>query len=262
MPNAKADGLEISYDDVGKGEPALLFLPGWCANRTAFRNLLPLSAKHRRCLALDWRGHGQSASPAEEFGEEGLLADALSVIEAGGAQSVIPVALAHSGWVAIELRRKLKERIPKLIFLEWLILGAPPEFLEALRGLQSKHRWQQVRDQIFSQWLAGADNAPLEHFVRQEMGVYGYDMWARAARAIGTAYAKAGSPLRLVSALEPAVPVLHIYAQPGDPSFQEEQRKFAATHPWFHLHKLSAHSHFPMFEVPEQMRETIEDFLK
>lgn len=261
MPDALAEGLRINYDDLGQGEPVLLFLPGWCANRTVFQDLLPHSSKRQRCLSLDWRGHGQSEYPTQDFGEAGLVADALSVIEASGARYVVPVALAHSGWVAIELRRRLRERIPKLIFIEWLILGAPPPFLDALKGLRSKDHWQQTRDQIFSQWLSGIGNLKLVHFVREEMGGYGYDMWARSGREIGEAYAKAGSPLRLLSMLTPPVPSLHIYAQPDSPAFWEEQRKFADAQPWFHVQKLDARSHFPMFEVPKDLSEAIENFL-
>jgi len=34
----------------------------------------------------------------------------LSVIQASGALSVIPIAQAHGGWLAIELRRRLEQR--------------------------------------------------------------------------------------------------------------------------------------------------------
>ena len=50
----------IAYDDLGEKEPAVVFLPGWCSGRGVFRDLLPLMAKTRRSLALDWRGHGES----------------------------------------------------------------------------------------------------------------------------------------------------------------------------------------------------------
>jgi pimeloyl-ACP methyl ester carboxylesterase len=42
--------VRISFDDIGDGDPTLLFLPGWCANRTVYRGLLPLAARHRRAL--------------------------------------------------------------------------------------------------------------------------------------------------------------------------------------------------------------------
>jgi pimeloyl-ACP methyl ester carboxylesterase len=112
-------------DDVGKLEPALLFLPGWCANRTVLEDLVAPSGRHRRALALDWRGHGESAAAGGDFGEKELVEDALAVTEASPVRQLVPVALAHAGWIAIELRRRLGAMVPKLVLMECLILEAP-----------------------------------------------------------------------------------------------------------------------------------------
>ncbi|MEM2652351.1 MAG: hypothetical protein QXU87_09785, partial [Candidatus Caldarchaeum sp.] len=63
--------------------------------------------------------------PKSDFGFEGLVSDALAVIKASGSQQVIPVALAHSGWVAIDLRRRLGTQIQKLVLIDWIVLEAP-----------------------------------------------------------------------------------------------------------------------------------------
>ncbi|MCS7173939.1 MAG: alpha/beta hydrolase [Armatimonadetes bacterium] len=141
----------------------LLFMPGWCASRRVFDELARRCATRRRALAPDWRGHGQSARPADDFGASDLPDDALAVIEASQADLVVPVALSHAGWVAIELRRRLGARIPKLVLLDWTVLDLPP-FLGALRSLQDPARWQQTRDQLLSMWLHGLDIPALTHY--------------------------------------------------------------------------------------------------
>ncbi len=117
-------------------------------------------------------------------------------------------------------------------------------------------------EQVFALWLHGVDSAGLIRFVREEMGAFGVDMWARAAREISAAYAQAGSPLQALAALDPAPPVLHLYAQPDDPGYLSAQESFAAAHPWFSVRKLHARSHFPMFEVPDEMASAIERFVR
>lgn len=47
-------------DDVGKLEPALLFLPGWCANRTVFEDLVAQSGRHRPWHSI---GEGMASQP-------------------------------------------------------------------------------------------------------------------------------------------------------------------------------------------------------
>jgi pimeloyl-ACP methyl ester carboxylesterase len=256
-----ANGVRISYADLGQGEPALLLTPGWCMNRTMYKSLASLLSAHRRTLVLDFEGHGQSEAPSKDFGVSDFVNDELSVIEASGAQFVIPVAAAHSGWEAIELRRRLGQRIPKLVLLDWIVLEAPGPFVDTLKSFQDRERWEPAREQLFSEWVEGVDNPKVVHFVRQEMGAYGFEMWARSGREILAAYTHEGSPLKALSALEPPVPTLHLYTQPADPDYLAAQQAFAAEHPWFHVQRLPAKSHYPMIEVPEVVATAIEQFV-
>lgn len=150
MREVLSDGIRISYDDLGQGEPALLFMPGWCGSRRVFDDLVWRCAVGRRVLALDWRGHGQSERALEDFGADHLAADALAVIHASQADKVVPVALSHAGWIAIELRHRLGSRIPKIVLLDWIVIEAPPPFLAALESLQDSTQWLQTREQLFS----------------------------------------------------------------------------------------------------------------
>lgn len=261
MVIATSHGIRIHYDDRGQGEPALLMLPGWCGSRRVFDPLAERCSAARRTLVLDWRGHGQSENPSGDFGAEDLVEDAAAVITASGARQVVPVALSHAGWVAIELRRRLMARIPKLAFLDWIILDPPQPFLDALLGLQSPTEWERTRERLFFMWLHGLDVPALTRYVREDMGSYGLGMWARAGREIGSAYARFGSPLRALAVMDERIPVLHLYAQPTDPDYLAAQQAFSAAHSWFQVRRLDAHSHFPMFEAPDEMAVAIEAFV-
>ncbi len=268
----------IAYDDLGVGEPALLLLPGWCSRRTVFCDLLPRCASRVRTLALDWRGHGESGAAPGDFGEAALVEDALAVLEAAGPRQVVPVALSHSGWVALALARRLGARVPRLVLLDWIVTEPPEAFRAALAGLQSPERWRQTVEQLFAAWLQNVDDHRVTRFVRDEMGAFGFEMWARAGREIAAAYAREGSPLRALAQLRPARPVLHAFAAASLTQHQprgehasgtdadaarvlEPQRSFAAEHPWFEVRPLPARTHFPMLEAPDPLAAVILDFL-
>ncbi|MDQ7820469.1 MAG: alpha/beta hydrolase [Armatimonadota bacterium] len=262
MPRAIAAGsVSIDYVDSGSGEPALLLLPGWCSSRRVFERLLPRVSSTRRTVSLDWRAHGGSELPQGDFGSEALVEDALAVIGASGARRVVPVAQAHASWIALELRRRLGDRVPKLVLLDWLILDPPPPFLAVLEALQDRDRWEQARAGLFAMWLEHVDDPVVTRFVKEDMGSYGYEWWARAGREITRAYAEAGSGLRALRALDPPVPTLHLYAQPPHPEFLAAQRAFAVENPWFRVERLSTNSHFPSLEAPERVAEAIERFV-
>jgi hypothetical protein len=115
---------------------------------------------------------------------------------------------------------------------------------------------------VFDKWINHADNPQLIHFVRDEMGAYPPEMWARAARVIGAAYQKNGNPLSLLAKESSAPRVLHLYAQPDDPSYFAAQEDFGKKNAWFSVKKVSAQNHFPMFEVPEVMSNYVTEFVK
>jgi len=136
----------MAFSDSGTAEPALLYLPGWCGGREVFSPLLARTAETRRSVSVDWRGHGESPGPGLDFGTDELIEDAIELINKLQLDQVVPVALSHAGWVALELRRKLgAERIPAVVLLDWMPLGTPPGFAEALQALQDPEEWSATR---------------------------------------------------------------------------------------------------------------------
>ena len=251
----------IAYDDRGAGDPALLFMPGWAGPRTLFEPLIDRLTGEYRTLTLDWRGHGDSKPARGEFGTAELADDALAVIHESGTGAVVPVAVAHAGWVAIELRRRLgPERVPGLVLLDWMVLGAPPPFLDALAGMANPATTRSVVDQVSTMWLADLDLPVLSAYVAS-MTAAPDEMWARGARAITTAFKQFGAPVDALAALDPPPSTLHIYAQPADPAYLDAQRRFAADHLWFQVEHLDAASHFPMFEVPDAITRYLKQFI-
>ncbi len=261
MPRVEVDGLQISYDDVGGGDPALLCLTGWCSNRARYSQLVPLLAREHRVLALDWRGHGESDASDVDFGEDELVADALAVIEAAGVERFVPVSASHAGWIAIELRRRLgQDRVPKLVNIDWMIVEPPPPFLAAVTALQATDSWAEVRDTLLTMWQAGVET-PEVRSVAEVMRKQDGDMWRRSGREVLRAYQRSVSPLRAYQGMDPVPRVLHLYGQPEDPAYLHKQQEFAATHQWFEVSKLAARTHFPMVETASEIAAAIEEFV-
>jgi pimeloyl-ACP methyl ester carboxylesterase len=260
VPTAFSKSVRIQFNDLSRGSPAFLCLPGWCENKSAFGRVTHALGRAQRVIALDWRGHGKSASAGAEFGHEELVDDALSVIRASSVGTVVPVAVSHAGWVALELRRRLGERVPRIVVLDWIVGPPPPAFLAALAALQDREQWLATRGELFRAWIADCELTHVARHVREEMGSYGFEMWARAARAIESAYVD-GAPLEALARLAPPCPTVHLYSQPRDPAYLAFQQDFARAHPWFRVQRLDARSHFPALEVPEAVARAVIEFV-
>lgn len=252
----------IACDDVGTGEPALLFIPGWCGDRDVFDPLLPLVSPYRRAVSMDLPNHGGSERTDEDFGTSAVVDDVVELVDRLRIDRVVPVGLSHAGWVAIELRRRLgSSRVPALVLLDWMVLGPPPGFLDAVAALQQEAAWQQVREGLFAMWTTGIDVPALHSYV-DRMGRYGFSHWRRAGREIGAAFATERSPIAALERLDEPCPTLHVYAQPAEQAVLETQQGYAFGHPWFSVHRLDARSHFPMFQVPDQIAGVVETFVR
>jgi pimeloyl-ACP methyl ester carboxylesterase len=268
MKTTTSDGIAIDYDVLGpadSGAPALLLTTAWCMSRAGWADLpQKLADRGLRVLTLDFRGHGASQSPVPDHGAEGLVEDALAVAKAAGAETFIPVTMSHSGWVGVELRRKLgPDRVPKIVHTDWVVLPPPPEYMQLVRGLADPQGWQQARDILFQIWLTGVDDEAETKFVKEEMGGYGEEIWTRSGRVIGACIDAGKSGLDALSTLEPKAPTLHVYAQPKDPGYKAAQEQFGQANPWYSLHFLeSAKGHFPAFEVADEMADAIAEFVK
>ena len=261
MSFINSNGINIHYNDFGQGEPVILYLTGWCDSRNSFNQFTFSCAKNRRVIALDWRGHGKSDKPSDDFGFKEFVEDALGVIEQSKIKTFIPVANANGGWAAIELKRLLPGRIPKMIFIDWHLFDPPDTYFTIIKSLQNKNEYEQARKKLFNTLLKEVDNTEVIRLVDTEMGSYGFDMWEKAAKAIIGAYKNHGSPLNLLTLIKPDIPVLHLYSQPDEHGYLVSQENFSASHEWFKVRKLNLKSHFLTIEVPELASSIVEQFI-
>ncbi|WP_158274420.1 alpha/beta hydrolase [Cellulomonas sp. WB94] len=244
---------------LGTGEPAVVLVPGWCGDRSVFDDLVAGLGSRRRALSLDLPAHGDSPDTGGDFTTDDVIDSVVAALDDARIDQVVPVLLSHAGWAGIGLRRRLGARVPGLVFLDWMVLGTPPGFADALSGIQSP-AWAQVRAGLAGMWTSGLDNARLLAYVASMAG-YGRAHWARAGREISAGFAEHPVPLAAVEALQPCQ-ALHLYAQPSDDAVLRGQEEYSRAHPWFRVERLDARSHFPMFEDAGTIVERIERFVR
>ena len=103
MPYAELDGLRLYYERAGSGEPELLFVHGWCCDRTAFKPQFDHFARTHAVTALDLRGCGRSDCPADGYTIPDFADDLARFCAEVGIEK--PVVVGHSlgGMIGVEL---------------------------------------------------------------------------------------------------------------------------------------------------------------
>jgi pimeloyl-ACP methyl ester carboxylesterase len=94
---ASVAGVRLAYDVAGAGDPPMLFVHGWCGDRSYFAPQASHFSANHAVAAVDLRGHGESDEPEPDPGgyDIAVLADdVLAVAAAAGLGR--PVLVGHS----------------------------------------------------------------------------------------------------------------------------------------------------------------------
>jgi 3-oxoadipate enol-lactonase len=97
----------------GEGEP-LLLIEGLGQSMWAWREQVPVFARHYRTIAFDTRGTGRSPVPDEPYGIDELAQDAADVLN--GRQAHV-VGLSMGGYVALTLALAQPELVRSLVLV-------------------------------------------------------------------------------------------------------------------------------------------------
>lgn len=106
-----ADGIAIKYEVFGKGEPALVFVHGWCCDRTYWEKQIPYFSKHYKVVTLDLAGHGESAMGRKKYTLQAFGEDVAAVVKNLDLKKVILIGHSMGGPITALAAPKLPNRV-------------------------------------------------------------------------------------------------------------------------------------------------------
>ncbi|MCI0684404.1 MAG: alpha/beta hydrolase [Gemmataceae bacterium] len=114
------DGLSIVYDIRGKGDTALVFLHGWCGDRTWWKHQVDVFAGDYRVVAVDQAGHGESGKERKKWSVAGLAEDVHTLVKELGLKRVILVGHSMGGPVSLAAAQRLPGKVVAVIGVDTL----------------------------------------------------------------------------------------------------------------------------------------------
>ena len=113
-----ADGVQIRYELKGKGEPTLIFLHGWCCDRSYWRQQLPYFATRHRVVAIDLAGHGESGLNRKAWTMDAFGDDVAAVVAKLGLKQVVLIGHSMGGTVILKAAPKIPGQIIGLVAVD------------------------------------------------------------------------------------------------------------------------------------------------
>lgn len=114
------DGVPISYEVYGAGEPTLVFVHGWSCDVRYWRAQVPYFSKNHRVVLLDLAGHGNSGLSRKNYTMESFGEDVKAVADAAGGGKVILIGHSMGGSVIAEAARLMPDKVTGLIGIDTL----------------------------------------------------------------------------------------------------------------------------------------------
>jgi len=253
MPYAELDGLRLYYERAGSGEPELLFVPGWCCDRTAFRPQFEHFAQAHAVTALDLRGCGESDRPEGGYTIPDFADDVARFCSHVGIDK--PVVAGHSlgGMIAVELAARHPSVPAALVLVDPGPIDPLPETVEFFRS--------------FVEELEGPNGEEVRRLYVQDMGALDEelaqwiaDLMCSVPLPIAAAVIHGVNAWHGVAALALCnVPTLMLRSTLG-PS--PDAVRLRAIKPDLQVGITVGAGHFHQLEVPEQVNSMIERFIQ
>jgi pimeloyl-ACP methyl ester carboxylesterase len=241
----------IAYDTAGDGGPPLLFLHGWCGDRSFFAPQFEHFSAAHRVVSVDLPGHGESKAPAA-YTVESLGADVAALVRQLGLSRVVLVSHSFGSMVSLAVA----DQAPELVSAQ-IMVDPPPlskevwkDFAASLLPGFEGPASAESRRQFVQQMFLPTDDAALRGRIVESMCAVPNDV------AIGTTKAMASyDPAAALRRSKAPVVVIASAVPTNSPAYLKD------VNPDISTGQTVGVGHFLQLEVPEQVNPMIERFL-
>lgn len=251
MGSLRRGGAVLDYDDLGAGAPAMLFVHGWCGDRTLFAPQVEQFRRNHRVVAVDRVGHGRSRSDQDRDQSVTRHADDLAfVCEQLGLHR--PVVVVHSmDRIGLDLAGRYPELVGGLVIIDGPTLapGYEAQGRGLLGGLRSAAYREVIRGFVEQvAFLPTEDTTVRERVLAVLLGTpqrVAVDSWAGFLDH---------DPVPAIRAI--TAPVLHVRAV-----FPADLERFARLCPQLRTATMAGAGHFAPLTAPDRVNAIIAGFV-
>jgi len=175
----RANDVAINVLEAGEGNPTVLFLHYWGGSSRTWAPTIETLSMTNRCIAIDFRGWGESSKDSRDYSLKTLASDVIELIDQLGLNDFIIVGHSMGGKVAQIVAARKPEglkglvlfgpapptpmTVPEEVRKSYLALYDSREGVEAVIGNLTPHPLpESYREQIIEDGLKGASRAKHE----------------------------------------------------------------------------------------------------
>ncbi len=149
---AELNGWRVAYETRGMEGNTIVFVHGWSADRSSWRQQMHGLDTERRLVAVDLIGHGESDAPETEYSKSLFAESVAAVMNDLGIERAILVGHSMGVTVVRQFYRLYPDRVEALVAVDGAMIPMPPDRLEQmmapLRGPDYKKVMEAMMEQM------------------------------------------------------------------------------------------------------------------
>lgn len=246
--------LSLAYEEHGAGDPPLVFVPGWCCDRTLFAPQVEHFRRSHRVVALDPRGCGASPVTEDGYDVPTQAADVAALCDDLCLER--PVLIGHSlgGMIGLELAASRPELVGAVVGVDSgpidPLPGVHERFAALAEAIEGEGGDDARRDYIDALFLPDDDGGARQHTLDVTCAVPAH---AAAAILRGVVEWDGVAALRGCRA-----PVLEVRSVPTGSNAPD---RLLALKPEIEIGVTVGSGHFNQLVLPAQVNAMIERFV-
>jgi pimeloyl-ACP methyl ester carboxylesterase len=244
-----ADGVAIHYEVYTKSSPVLLFVHGWCCDRSYRQKQIDHFSAYYGIVTMDLAGHGASGLERAAWTIPAFAEDVVAVVEALDLAQVVLIGHAYSGAVIVEAALRMPTRVVGLVAVDAFRSFDPPRSPEEMEALLAPFRanFVETMHPFVGTMFAPTADPILKEWIINDMAA------APPHVAIG---AGAGQN-SYISQMERALQALQVPIRAIIADFLPIDKAAAQQH-GIAVEVIAGTGHFPMLEKPEEFNHLLE----
>jgi len=262
MPKAKANNIDIYYEEYGQGDP-LVLISGLASDHTTWSEIAKIFANDFRVIIFDNRGIGETTVSDASCSMDVLANDTLALMDSLGIAKAHILGQSMGGAIAQTIAINHPERIDKLILSAsfYKINAAPRYAIQAIIKLIEREVDPAILGEVIMPWAYSStflsDQKNIKKIIerskkRSTPSLLGYKKQWEAIDSFNSfaSLKKIKSPTLIIGAEEDIIVSV------------QETEKMAQGIPGAKLEMLPLTGHSVWFEAPNKVCEIVLEFLK
>jgi sigma-B regulation protein RsbQ len=252
-------GSRIDYDMAGDGDTTLLFVHGWCINKSYWESQMKYFQDKYTVVALDLPGHGESDKNRTDWTVQNYSKDVMFMIRALSLKNVVLIGHSMGGNIILEPAITMPDVVIGFVgvdnFKDLAVEYTDDQRME-MDAFMNHIRldYEGTINGFASNMLfAATTSKSIQKRVLKDILGTSPDISVGILESLDVAHAMEGAQMRVMKLK------VHLINSDGLPTDETQLEKYCARS--YEVHSMGMSGHYPMVENPDRFNEILEKIL-